>query len=403
MHMKLCIISTLYPPNIVGGAEKVTAKLAAALVRAGHEIVVITLHDSQQEKIEICNGVKVYYLPIDNIYWPFTGSSKPSAWKRLLWHTIDMWNVKAAVRIGNILDIEKPEILNSNNLAGFSVAAWNEAAKRGISIVHTLHDYALLCPRATLFNHGKLCDKRCALCVSMSIPKRAASRRVSHVVGVSKFVANQHIKNGFFPSAKRHVIYNIGETADIAPTPNHPNAALTFGFIGRVEEEKGIEVLLQATSQLPKDGWRLLIAGRGREEYVARLKAAYPQASIEWLGFVKADDFYKQVDVSIVPSLWPEPLPGVIAEAAAWHIPLIISKMGGMPEYLEMGVRGIAVPAGNAQRLGIEMSEAMQGRGVMAQPVDAKQAWKDELSERTVVARYLACYNECLMSRSNNG
>lgn len=397
--MKCCIISTLYPPHIVGGAEKVTARLASALVQAGHSVTVISLHDSSETKIEMVDGVRVYYLPIDNVYWPFKTAAKPSALKRAIWHLIDMWNVKAAARVGKILDDEKPDILHCNNLTGFSVAIWSEAKKRGLKIVHTLHDYSLLCPRGTLFKQGKMCENRCGDCKVFSLPKFIASQWVDHVVGVSHYVSGKHRQFGYFKDAKHDVIRNICDGPSLPKITNTTiEKVFAFGFIGRVEQEKGIEILLQATTLLPHDKWRLFIAGRGRDEYVAALKAKYPNPNVEWLGFCKPDDFYSKIDLSIIPSLWPEPLPGVIPEAAGRNIPVILSNIGGMPEYLQMGVRGIAVPVGDVQCLVNEMKAAILGQGVM-KSIQAKISdWQQEMDEKTVVERYVACYQKQLSS-----
>ncbi|MBY0427678.1 MAG: glycosyltransferase family 4 protein [Alphaproteobacteria bacterium] len=391
--MKCCIISTLYPPNIVGGAEKVAEKLATELVKSGHDVTAITLHGSSETKNEMRDGVNVYYLPIDNIYWPFHISAKPSPVKRLLWHLIDMWNFKAAQRVGKIFDKAKPDILYCHNLTGFSVAVWAEAKKRGIKIVHTLHDYSLLCPRGTLMKHGKMCQTRCAACAGLSVSKYVASHMVDDVVGVSRFVASQHMQRGYFKNAKQSVIYNSCELPVPIDAHNHmSNGTFTFGFIGRVEQEKGIDVLLEATTQLPNNNWRLLVAGRGLDAYVEGLKIKYPNSNIEWLGFVEPNHFYTKIDVLIVPSIWPEPFPLVIAEASARNIPVIISDMGGMPEYLNMGVHGVCVSAGDVSRLAHEMRDALAGSGLMAAKVNNDDACRNKLSTAVFLERYLACY-----------
>jgi glycosyltransferase involved in cell wall biosynthesis len=69
--MKILIISTLYPPHVIGGAEKAAAELAEAMVRRGHVAVVVSLHPGSNEVVEDRNGVRVYRLPVDNFYWPF--------------------------------------------------------------------------------------------------------------------------------------------------------------------------------------------------------------------------------------------------------------------------------------------------------------------------------------------
>ena len=98
--MKILIISTLYPPHVIGGAEKAAAELAEALVHRGHVVVVITLHPGSSEVVEDRNGVRVYRLPVDNFYWPFGRKKKPNGFYRLAWHIREVWNPVAARRIG---------------------------------------------------------------------------------------------------------------------------------------------------------------------------------------------------------------------------------------------------------------------------------------------------------------
>lgn len=60
--MKIAIINTLYYPNVVGGAGRSVQFLAEALVKKGHEVVVICTAPEQGIQTEQLNGAKVYYL-----------------------------------------------------------------------------------------------------------------------------------------------------------------------------------------------------------------------------------------------------------------------------------------------------------------------------------------------------
>ena len=88
--MKICIVCTLYPPYILGGAEISTALLAQGLVRSGHEVTVITT--GQTDSKEIIEGVMVYRLKNKNIYWRYPQRDKPLA-KKMLWHFFDIYNI----------------------------------------------------------------------------------------------------------------------------------------------------------------------------------------------------------------------------------------------------------------------------------------------------------------------
>ena len=83
--MKVVLIGSMYPPYAFGGAEKAIAMLAEALVGRGHNVVVVTLHPGASEKIEERSGIRIYHLPLDNVYWPFTQQAKPNPLLRIVW------------------------------------------------------------------------------------------------------------------------------------------------------------------------------------------------------------------------------------------------------------------------------------------------------------------------------
>lgn len=329
--MKVLVVNTLYPPHIVGGAEKSVKLLCEGIVRAGVEVVVVSLHPSEGTSVETLNGVKVYRLPIDNAYWPFDQKQR-SPLAKMHWHARDVWNRAARLRFSKILETEEPDVVHTNNLTGFSVALWAEVQARSLPIVHTLRDYSLLCRRATLFREGRTCKRRCADCAIMTMPSKSMSLRVDRVISNSRFVLDLHLANGYFRRAAGEVIYNIMEVeAENIGGPDS-DSALTFGYIGKIDQDKGIEIVLAATEKIQTADWKLKIAGRGAEEYVARLKARYADPRIEWLGFTAVRDVMRQIDVTIISSIWYEPLPRVLIESMAYRRSTICSTAGGIPE-----------------------------------------------------------------------
>jgi glycosyltransferase involved in cell wall biosynthesis len=65
-----------------------------------------------------------------------------------------------------------------------------------------------------------------------------------------------------------------------------------------------------------------------------------PNARIDFLGFVAPSEFYEQVDVVVVPSIWEDPSPLVVADAQAAGKPLLGTRFGGIPEVIEQDVTG---------------------------------------------------------------
>jgi glycosyltransferase involved in cell wall biosynthesis len=393
--MKILIISTLYPPHVIGGAEKAAALLAEALVRRQHDVAVITLHPGGGEAVEQRNGVRVYRLPLDNFYWPFGRKEKPGALRRLAWHIREIWNPAAARRIGKILDLEMPEVVNTHNVCGFSLAAWREVKRRKLRLVHTLHDYYLMCPRCTLFHRGRNCETRCFSCRILT-PHQRLSRWPDAVVSVSRHALDEHLRRHYLEDRPATVVYNIQSAPSSSPSPAKPSAKgtgdLIFGFIGRVEEEKGIETLLAATRSLRSPNWRLRIAGKGLDGYVQRLAERFPDPRIEWLGFTDAEKFYASVDVVILPSLWAEPLPYVCVESLHAGKGLICALSGGIPEIARLSDRVEFFPAGDAARLTEKMNLALASPQAWAERRVADASKLAAFQEEFVVESYLREY-----------
>jgi hypothetical protein len=131
--MKIAFVSTLYAPNESGGAERTVRVLAEALVTRGHQAVVISLAPDGVARDTTLNGVRVYYVPLANIYWK-QGEQSHSRLVRVLWQCIDAYNPVMGARVARILQRERPDVLQTGNLQGFSVAVWRAANRQQIPL-----------------------------------------------------------------------------------------------------------------------------------------------------------------------------------------------------------------------------------------------------------------------------
>ena len=341
--MKILLTSTLYPtpqaPKIVGGAEIFARRFAEGLAQRGDEVEVIRAASTPGQASELCNGINVYSAPVQNIYLPF--SEQKDIASRTIWHAIDDWQIQAPM-IAERIRAFKPDVLHSNNLSGLSTAVWRVAAKLGVPVLHTLHDYYLTCPRCSRFDKGRSCERTCTSCGILTYHRKRATHWLSAVVGVSERVLSIHTDMGMFAETPiRTVIRNASTEPPRSPYPRPVcTTEVTFGFIGRLTEEKGIDNLMRALAMLPPDRIRMMIAGRLSDPEQQRLRTLAPEARIEFMGFVSPDEFYKQVDVVIAPSIWHDPGPLVVADAKAAGRPLLGTHFGGMPEVIVHGVTG---------------------------------------------------------------
>ena len=343
--MKVLFLHALADPARGAGAEMVVWEQIKGLRKAGHDCALLATSAASGLQRTQHEGVTVWLAGIRNLYWPYDGRTHHPA-LRSLWHALDSYNPWMQGYLRQVIAKEQPDVISMHNLPGWSVAAWKTAADAGIPAVQVLHDYYLICSKATLYKRGRNCSRQCAGCRAYRLPHRALSNRLGAVVGVSRYVLDRHLQAGYFAQVPvRTVIHNArdprGLGLDDAP-PMQPHTGTRFGYIGRLDPPKGVEVLIEAFRKLRHPDVALWIAGAGKPAYEAHLRAmADGDARIRFLGRVRPAQFYPQIDVCIVPSLWNEPLGMVVAEAFAFGKPVIGARRGGIPELLADSHAGI--------------------------------------------------------------
>jgi glycosyltransferase involved in cell wall biosynthesis len=104
-----------------------------------------------------------------------------------------------------------------------------------------------------------------------------------------------------------------------------------------------VELLMDAFARAAAASPRpmvLRIAGTGEVDYVRTLRERAKDWPIELIGKVAPAAFYESIDVTVVPSLWHEPLARVIFESFAHGVPVLASARGGSPELVVPGKTG---------------------------------------------------------------
>ncbi|MFH4963795.1 glycosyltransferase family 4 protein [Gaetbulibacter sp. M235] len=332
--MKILIVNTLYSPYKIGGAEISVQALAEEFSINGEEVGVLTL--GKEDSQYILNDILIWRLKIENNFWPFDDSNR-STINKLFWHISDVNNKMYDNKIKKIFNVFKPDILFTNNLSGFSTHVWSLAKSNNIKIVHTLRDYYLQCPKTVKFKKGKNCNKLCFDCKMLSFLKKEASKNIDFVIGISNFVLQDHLKEGYFKDVPNQVIYNGFKFNDeiFAKKELPQGETIVFGYIGQLNKSKGVELLLNIFAHFDKsDKWKLKIAGKADENYLKKLKQINESKSVEFLGFVNSSDFFNKIDVLIVPSLWNEPFGRVVLEGIIKNKVVIGSNVGGIKELL---------------------------------------------------------------------
>ncbi len=396
--MKVLLCSTLYHPNFLGGAERSVQLLAEALARRGLEVVVVTLGRERARKTGEVHGVRVHYLPVRNFYWPFAQPT-PGIARKALWHGLDTYNPWMAASVGEVLDEEGPDVVNTHTIAGFSAAVWRAVKMRGLPLVHTLHDQYLLCPRSSMFKNGRDCRTQCVECRVYAWPRKRATALVDVVTGVSRFILDRHLRCGYFPVARQAVIYNAYKLpAPVwreAPAGAHPGP-LRIGYLGRLHPTKGVDRLVRAFLSLERGVAELWIAGSGKPEDEAAFKAlARDREDVRWLGFVEPGVLLSAVDVLVVPSLLHDTAPRVVLEALGYGVPVVGSVRGGIPELVPDGAGWLYDP-NDPGELAMLLRRCVERRERLAAMGAAAREHAKQFSPEAFVLAYLEVYGRVI-------
>lgn len=122
-----------------------------------------------------------------------------------------------------------------------------------------------------------------------------------------------------------------------------------IAFAGRISEEKGILTLFSAAARLP--GMEVRVAGNG--PLINELTRVAPR-NVKFSGLLgpsQISAFYQQSRFLVSPSIWFETFGLVAAEAMSYGLPVIASRIGGLPEIVDDGITGFLFEAGNSEDL----------------------------------------------------
>lgn len=238
---------------------------------------------------------------------------------------------------------------------------------------------------------------------------RYCLRRYEQVVCVSDDLVDACLASGV-PAERCRLIENAIDTdryrrqraaAEAKQALGLPSDRLLLGAVGRLSPEKGFDGLIRAVERLLDRGRKveLAIVGSGPEQ--ARLEAiiaASPHRErLHLLGFqANPIPFYEALDVFVLNSL-REGLPNVVLEAMALELPIVSTRVAGVPRLLEHGVNGLLLDTGDAEQLDAALEQIVaetELRYRLGQA--ARQTVVDRYSFRRRMEKMRAVYDEVL-------
>jgi glycosyltransferase involved in cell wall biosynthesis len=191
-----------------------------------------------------------------------------------------------------------------------------------------------------------------------TVVERVGLLRVSAAVAVSQSLATYGVKHGI-PKDRMNVVYNGVPVAGPLTPRTTPRGTWTLGCTALFRPRKGLETLLEAMAHLERAGRDVRLRAVGRfetPEYEREIHALVERLAlrdrVEWRGFqsdVAAE--LSAMDLFVLPSLFGEGLPMVVLEAMSHGVPVIGTRVEGVPEAVRADVDGLLVPPGDAAAL----------------------------------------------------
>lgn len=400
--MRILHLSSLYPPHVVGGAERSVELLAEAQTALGHTVAAACIEREAEPPVDR-NGVRVYRMAHSNLFW-LEDWPQHSRVSRLYQKVKQQWNTAIRRSFAAVVDDFRPDVINSHSMVDISTLVWQVAHARGIPVVHTLRDYDLICANAAMFRRGAPCTSWHAGCRIANMSKLMTSRFVSGVAGVGTDIIRTHVDHGFFHhvgEGLRRPIWNaavVKGSSAAARRAIDRSGPLTFGYLGRINVEKGVQTLIDACRGLDVP-YRVLVAGTA----VAGIEPFQESAAglpIEFLGWTEPKALFEAIDVLIVPSFWSEPLPRTILESYAMGVPVIGARSGGIPELIGHANDEWLFAPGHAEELAARMRAVIaRGRDGLPGEADFRHVL-DETTPRRVAEKYLNLYQDVIAGTS---
>lgn len=340
--MKILVIHNQYLEK--GGEDRVVDSEIKMLRDSGNEVVFYLCSNKDIKGFSFFNKIKFLFKDIS-------------------------WNTRSYEEIKKLVNKEKPDVAHIHNIfVLLGPTAYFALKEASIPIVHTLHNYRLICLKGTFYAKNRICEdcssekffkavlKRCwrgsflltfflARMLSKNTKNRAFRDVPDAFITLSKFSRNKFREAGFSEDKlfvkPNFVDFKFNEE-------KKENYGL---FLGRLVDYKGVDTLLKAYAKLDKHYLKIIGDGPMFTEVERRIKNL---KNVELLGALpheEAINYLKKAAFIVFPSECYENMPLAIIESLACGTPVVATNLGVMKELIEDNVTGLLFKSQNPDDL----------------------------------------------------
>jgi len=353
----LCVHSVI---SEFGGVEYAAMNLARGLADRGHEVHFL---GAQGQRTNLGPGLDEnltdHFDELRKIWFhqrkfprPFRLGERHNLADKVIWHLRDVADPINERIFNEVLQQVAPDVIVLHNLTAVGKNIWRPIRESEIPCMQWVHDLGLICFNMSRFRHGKQCS---GLCTACRIQKWF---RFSLISGAKNFA---------FVAPSYATLKDTENYANLAawrrvviPCPNRyivkPRARPSEGqsprllYVGRLDPSKGVEPMLHAAERARgKIKFNLDVLGAGTIGDALIQK----YSKLEWIKFhgsvdqETVADFMSRAVALLVPSVWREAYGIVAAHALFAGLPVLASRIGGLPELISDRQTGRLLPPGD--------------------------------------------------------
>ena len=406
------MLAQFYAP-IVGGEERMTQSLSSALAARGHDVAVATLRHPGTDAFEERDGVRVHRL--GGLSHRFGGVYSDNARR----HAPPLPDPETTLALRRVLARERPDVVHGHNWLSI---AYLPLARRGQHpYVLSLHDYSLICANKRMMRMGDPCNGpgplKCVRCAAdqygravgpaVALATRwargAQQRAVDLFLPVSREVASRcgleraGVEYEVVPNfISEHAALEPFDSALLERLPSEPFIL----YVGDLAADKGIGVLLDAHARMRRSVPLVLIGRAADPELLA------PREGVVDLGMLPHGavlEAWRRCAIGVVPSITPDAFPTVALEAMKAAVPVVASRVGGLPESVVENETGVLVPPGDAVALAGALERLMDDPALRERLGAAGRERVPMFTAPAVIPRYEAAYERARELRHRRG
>jgi glycosyltransferase involved in cell wall biosynthesis len=200
--------------------------------------------------------------------------------------------------------------------------------------------------------------------------ERLSLRDADRLVTVSPSLRQYMIRKRFAADRVVCVPNGVPRPVGLGSGDRHmPSGTWTLGTAALYRPRKGFEVMLQALAALRSWGVELRLRAIGGFEtatYESKILGIAEDLGVadlvEWVGFTrKINAELVKIDLFVLPSLFGEGLPMVVLESMAAGVPVIASRVQGVPEAVQHRESGLLVAPGSVSQLAAAINSFVRG------------------------------------------